>query len=90
MLETELDYITIKGFKSIASVEKLALQPINVIIGPNGSGKSNVIGVFSFLHEIREGRLQDYVRRSGGRTSCCISARELPRRSAYSFPFERA
>jgi predicted ATPase len=62
----ELDYITIKGFKSIASVEKLALGSINLIIGPNGSGKSNFIGVFSFLHEIREGRLNDYVRKSGG------------------------
>jgi len=62
----ELDYITIKGFKSIASVEKLVLGSINLIIGPNGSGKSNFIGVFSFLHEIREGRLNDYVRKSGG------------------------
>jgi predicted ATPase len=62
----ELDYITIKGFKSIASVEKLALGSTNLIIGPNGSGKSNFIGVFSFLHEIREGRLNDYVRKAGG------------------------
>jgi predicted ATPase len=62
----ELDYITVKGFKSIASVEKLALRPINVIIGPNGSGKSNFIGVFSFLHEIREGRLLNYVRGASG------------------------
>lgn len=62
----ELDYITIKGFKSIALVEKLPLRPINLIIGPNGSGKSNFIGVFSFLHEIREGRLNDYVRKAGG------------------------
>jgi predicted ATPase len=62
----ELDYITVKGFKSIASIEKLALRPINVIIGPNGSGKSNFIGVFSFLHEIREGRLNEYVRKAGG------------------------
>lgn len=66
VFETELDSITIEGFKSIASIAKLTLQPINVIIGPNGSGKSNFIGVFSFLHEIREGRLQDYVRRAGG------------------------
>jgi predicted ATPase len=66
MPETALDYITVKGFKSIASVEKLALRPINVIIGANGSGKSNFIGVFSFLHEIREGRLQAYVRSAGG------------------------
>jgi predicted ATPase len=62
----ELDYITVKGFKSIASVEKLALGPINVLVGPNGSGKSNFVGVFSFLHAIREGRLQDYVRKAGG------------------------
>lgn len=61
-----LDYITIKGFKSIASVEKLVLSPINIIIGPNGSGKSNFIGVFSFLHAIREGRLNDYVRKANG------------------------
>jgi predicted ATPase len=61
-----LDYITIKGFKSIASVEKLELRPINVLIGPNGSGKSSFIGVFAFLHAIREGRLQDYVTAAGG------------------------
>jgi predicted ATPase len=62
----ELDYITIKGFKSIESITKLALSAINVIIGPNGSGKSNFIGVFSFLHAIREGRLQEYVAKAGG------------------------
>lgn len=62
----ELDYITVKGFKSISSVEKLALNPINVIIGPNGSGKSNFIGVFAFLHAVREGRMNDYVRKAGG------------------------
>src|SRR5713101_1286854 len=66
MSETALDYITVKGFKSIAAVEKLALRPINVIIGANGSGKSNFIGIFSFLHAIREGRLQEYVRSAGG------------------------
>lgn len=62
----ELDTITIKGFKSIASVEKLKLGAINVVIGPNGSGKSNFIGVFAFLNAIREGRLQEYVLKAGG------------------------
>ena len=62
----ELDYITIKGFKSIGLIDKLQLKAINVVIGANGSGKSNFIGAFSFLHEIREGRLNDYVRISGG------------------------
>jgi predicted ATPase len=62
----ELNTVTVKGFKSIASVENLRLDAINVLIGPNGSGKSNFIGVFSFLHAIREGQLQDYVARAGG------------------------
>jgi predicted ATPase len=62
----ELDSITVRGFKSIASIEKLELKPVNVVIGPNGSGKSNFISVFSFLHAIREGHLQDYVAKAGG------------------------
>ena len=66
MSSPELDYITVKGFKSFASIEKLRLQPINVVIGPNGSGKSNFIGVFAFLNAIREGHLQDYVAKAGG------------------------
>jgi predicted ATPase len=44
----------------------LHLGPINVVIGSNGSGKSNFISVFSFLHSIREGRLQEYVTKAGG------------------------
>jgi predicted ATPase len=66
MPSPELDYITVKGFKSFASLDKLPLQPINVVIGPNGSGKSNFIGVFAFLNAIREGRMQDYVTQTGG------------------------
>ena len=66
MQSPELDSITIKGFKSISSVDKLPLKPINIVIGPNGSGKSNFIGVFAFLHAIREGHLQDYVAKAGG------------------------
>ena len=61
-----LDWITIEGFKSIKRVERLRLNPINVLIGPNGSGKSNFIGVFSLLSAIRARRLEEYVVRSGG------------------------
>ena len=53
-----LDYISIRGFRSIASVEKLALRPLNILIGSNGSGKSNFIGVFAFLHAVRECELK--------------------------------
>ena len=61
-----LDSITVKGFRSIASIEHQPLGPINVLIGANGSGKSNFIGALSFLHVIRAGHLQHYVIRAGG------------------------
>ena len=63
---SELDYITVSGFKSIARIEKLEIRPLTVLIGPNGSGKTNFIGVFSFLNAIREGGLQRYVAKAGG------------------------
>ena len=66
MTAQALDWITIKGFRSIRAIERLELRPINVVIGANGSGKSNFINSFAFLHEIREGRLQQYVRERGG------------------------
>ncbi len=61
-----LDWISISGFKSLKRIDKLRLSQINVIIGANGSGKSNFISAFSFLHSIREGRLEETVKRSGG------------------------
>ena len=61
-----LDWITIKGFKSIRSIEKLELGPINVLIGENGVGKSNFLGAFQFLNAIRDGELQNHVARAGG------------------------
>jgi len=66
MPNNAIDYITIQGFKSIASIEKLPLRPINVVIGPNGSGKSNFVGTFNFLHDICAARLQEYVTAAGG------------------------
>jgi predicted ATPase len=66
MSSNALDSITIQGFKSIASVERLELRPINVVIGPNGSGKSNFIEVFMLLHAIRDARLKEYVAVAGG------------------------
>ena len=67
MRSSFLDYITVRGFKSIASLEKLPLKPINILIGANGSGKSNFIGVFAFLR----GELKlvlDRLRRCAART----------------------
>jgi predicted ATPase len=66
MSPNALDYITIRGFKSIAAIEKLKLRSINVLVGPNGSGKSNFIGAFDFIHVVGQGRLRDYAIAAGG------------------------
>ena len=63
-----VDSIRIRGFKSIRDLE-VELRPVNVLVGANGSGKSNFIGAFSFLREIRSGRLKSYVLQSGGADS---------------------
>jgi predicted ATPase len=63
-----IDKIEVQGFKSIANL-KLDIKDINVLIGGNGSGKSNFIGVFKFLREITEGRLETSVKTSGGADS---------------------
>lgn len=65
---TRIDKINVSGFKSIADL-KLDIKDINILIGANGSGKSNFIGVFKFLREITEGRLEKYVKTSGGADS---------------------
>lgn len=62
----EVDFITIRGFKSIAACEQLPLAPVNIVIGPNGAGKSNFIQAFSLLGAIRDGILQAYVGKAGG------------------------
>jgi predicted ATPase len=61
-----LDTISISGFKTISSTNSIKLHNINILIGANGAGKSNFIGVFAFLHAVRDGRLEEYVIRSGG------------------------
>lgn len=61
-----LDWITIEGFRSIRSIERLDLLPINILIGANGSGKSNFLEAFSFLRSILHGELRNYIKRAGG------------------------
>jgi predicted ATPase len=46
---TQIQTITVKGYKSIAKLQDFALRPLNVLIGANGAGKSNFIGIFKLL-----------------------------------------
>ena len=65
-MRTSLDKVTIKGFKSIASLEDFELKSLNIIIGANGVGKSNFITFFKLLNALIEGNLNRFIRDSGG------------------------
>lgn len=62
----KLNKLTVKGFKSIKSLEDFELKNINILIGANGAGKSNFIGIFRLLNNIYNQNLQNYIKTKGG------------------------
>jgi predicted ATPase len=56
--------------------------------GANGSGKSNFIGVFTFLHAMREARLQDYVAQGGRRRQSVALRLEDDGEARFAFRFK--
>lgn len=68
MPNNKLKSFTIKGYKSIKSIENFEPHPINILIGPNGAGKSNFISFFKFLSWMlnSDGKLREYVSYMGG------------------------
>lgn len=73
-MSQSLDKLTIKGFKSIQSLEDFELTSLNVLIGGNGAGKSNFIDFFRLLRAMMElplpgldrASLQAYIADGGG------------------------
>jgi len=58
--------LTIKGYKSIRSLENFELRNLNILIGPNGAGKSNFVSFFRLLRASVEGNLQSTLNSKGG------------------------
>lgn len=61
-----VSHLTIRGFRSIASLERFELGSLNVFIGPNGAGKSNLLDLFRMLRAIATGRLGNFVSGENG------------------------
>ena len=61
-----IDRLTIKGYKSIRSLENFEMRRLNVLIGANGAGKSNFVGFFRLLRNLIEQRLQLALAVEGG------------------------
>lgn len=59
--------VTIEGFRSLRSIQKLELPPLTVLIGANGAGKSTLIRFFEMLSwMLKSQNLQEFVLRHGG------------------------
>jgi predicted ATPase len=58
--------LSIKGYKSIRSLENFELRNLNILIGPNGGGKSNFVSFFEFVREIAVKGMQLFIGRNGG------------------------
>ena len=62
----KINSVTLRGYKSIATLEKFELRNLNVLIGANGAGKSNFISLFKLMAALADGNLQTYVQQQGG------------------------
>ena len=66
-MSNHIEYIRIKGFRSLREIELDGLPRAAVLIGANGSGKSNFIRFFEMVSwMIGSGRLGEFVQRQGG------------------------
>jgi predicted ATPase len=84
---TQIEKLTVKGYKSIQSLVDFELRPLNVLIGANGAGKSNFISLFRFLHAMYEQQLQLYIQKQGGIDAFLHFGREVTPRMEMVFWF---
>ncbi len=61
-----LDKLTIKGFKSIESLEDFELGKLNIMIGGNGAGKSNFVDMFRMLRAMVDENFVNFITNRGG------------------------
>lgn len=82
-----MDYIEIKGYKSINS-ERIDLRPINILIGANGSGKSNFISFFTFLNHLYNQNLNEYIALSGGANKILHKGQKTTEKISFKVEFD--
>ena len=86
-MSNALDKLTIKGFKSIKSLEDFELTNLNIFIGGNGAGKSNLIDFFRMLRSMMDGNLNDYIREGGGISDLLFNGRKVTEKLYFETRF---
>ena len=85
-LQSMIDEITIRGFKSIKS-QCVSLGSMNILIGGNGIGKTNFISAFELMRDIYEQQLQSYVLRKGGANGLLYNGKKYTRSIELALKF---
>ena len=75
-----INRLTVRGFKSIRTLDDFELCGLNVLIGANGAGKSNLLGVFRMIEQLSVKRLQLFVADSGGADGLLFGGRGRTKR----------
>ena len=78
--------INIKGYKSIKD-QNVKLLPINILIGGNGIGKSNFISIFTFIRNLYEKNLQNYIIKKGNADSFLYMGKKVTDRISIELFF---
>jgi predicted ATPase len=86
---SKLSKLTIKGYKSIQSVENFELTNLNILLGANGAGKSNFISVFKLLANMYAQNLQLYVQKNGGVDALLHYGRKKTQKISIEFFFDK-
>ena len=66
MSDYAIQTLSIHHYKSIRRLQRLKLDPVNVLIGANGAGKSNFVSFFNFIADVVNQRLQAHIEELGG------------------------
>ncbi len=77
-----LKSLTIRGFRSIASLENFEPGMLCVLIGPNGAGKSNFIEFFRMLRAMADEAFQTYALETGPEAIFHMGPKRTPKMSA--------
>jgi predicted ATPase len=83
-----MDYIEIKGYKSIKN-QRIDFRNINILIGANGSGKSNFISFFEFLNKLYNRNLQEYISLKGGENKILFEGKEVTDEIYFKTEFDK-
>lgn len=83
----KLSKLTIKGYKSIQSLENFELGNLNILLGANGAGKSNFISVFKLLANVYAQNLQLYIQENGGVDTFLHYGRKKTKKITMAFYF---